>query len=110
MGSTLYTDLPCGTDYVTVAIMPKGAMQFERVPPPDAAIKAELERLSDQEDELIAELDAASARSGDDSTESLSLKMQIQALLESVRRQKAALIGRGLSPEEGEELVVESIK
>jgi hypothetical protein len=111
IGSLLYTDTPCDADAETIAIMPKGRIGFEPAPLSDAAVEAELRLLSEQEDELISELEAAQAaspKSPQEMTEASALTMQIQALLESVRGQKIKLLGRGVAPEEGEELVVES--
>jgi hypothetical protein len=110
-GSLLYTDSPCDADYDTVAIMPKGSISFEPPPLSDAAVAEELRLLSEQEHALLIELkeaQAASTASPRERIEASALKAQIQALLDSVRRQKAKLLGRGIAREEGEELVVET--
>ena len=108
-GSILYTDTPCDAEIETIAIMPTNGTHFDSPALSDAAVEENLRLLSEQEDELTDELNQAQAAPGESlrtAPEAHALRVQILAALESVRQQKRALLGRGLSTQDGEELVV----
>lgn len=109
-GSLLYTDTPCDADAETIAVMPTGGTHFDSPALSDAAVADDLRQLSEQEAALIDELDQAQAAPEESLNavpEAHALRMQRLAALESVRRQKSALLGRGVAKREGEELVME---
>ena len=108
-GSILYTDTPCDAEVETIAIMPTNGTHFDAPALSDAAVEENLRLLSEQEDELTDEMNQAQAAPGESlrtAPEAHALRVQILAALESVRQQKRALLGRGLSTQDGEELVV----
>jgi len=110
-GSILYTDTPCDAEAETetIAIMPTNGTHFESPALSDAAVEENLRLLSEQEDELTDEINQAQAAPGESlrtAPEAHALRVQILAALKSVRQQKRALLGRGLSTQDGEELVV----
>jgi hypothetical protein len=106
-GAILYTDDPCANDGWTIAVMPKGTTVFQPRYKTNELIEEDLSLLSAHERELTQQLGRVQAGSGSspqEMAEAYALKMQIQAQLESARRQKTELLTRGVSVEEGEEL------
>jgi hypothetical protein len=107
-GSILYSDAACGDDAETVAVMARGSIRFQPVYLWDPMVEEDLAILSAQEQELVKQLHDAQIAPGqplNETTEAFALRRQILVLLKSVRRQKTALLGRGVSPEDGEELI-----
>lgn len=108
-GSLLYTDTPCEADAETIAIMPVGATHFDSPALSDAAVAEDLQLLSEQETALNNELDVAQAAPGESlraMPQAHALRMQLLAALESVRRQRNALLKQGWAKQEREKLVI----
>jgi hypothetical protein len=110
VGAILYTDQPCNDDMKTVAVMARGSTEFNPEMRADALVAQDLSLLSQQEAQLARELEEAQAAPGEslrEMPEAHALRMEILAKLKSVRRQKFALLGRGVSKKDNEELVME---
>ena len=107
-GTILYTDSACANDGWTIAVMPEGSTIFQPRYKTNEHTEDDLSLLAAQEKELTQELGrtlAVSTQSPQEMAEAFALRMQIQAQLESVRRQKTEVLSRGVSVEDGEELV-----